>query len=222
MSSLLPLVGGGIGAFHVWQENGQSFSFHQWLRVRGESDRKSFAAGEGIAGQAAAERKLLILTDLPKDYIRISSGMGESPARVLAAVPLLARERVLGILEVASFVPLSGPQRELLDEVAAMVALKLEVLQRNLRTRDLLERIRETEQFFRSVLELAPDGLMVVGTNGVIQLANAQCEKLFGYTSEELVGSRWRCWCRASCGRHPGLREGFHGTPTPRAMGAGP
>src|SRR6185295_13894990 len=43
------------------------------------------------------------------------------------------------------------------------------------------QRIRETERFYRSVLELAPDGLMVVDAKGNIQIANLQCEKYFGY-----------------------------------------
>ena len=50
------------------------------------------------------------------------------------------------------------------------------------------QRVRETEQFFRSVLELAPDGLMVVDDAGVVELANAQCEKLFGCPREKLIG----------------------------------
>jgi PAS domain S-box-containing protein len=50
------------------------------------------------------------------------------------------------------------------------------------------QRVRETEQFFRSVLELAPDGLMVVDDAGVIELANAQCEKLFGCPRDDLIG----------------------------------
>ena len=55
-------------------------------------------------------------------------------------------------------------------------------------------RLRETEQFFRSVLELAPDGLMIVNARGVIQLANAQCESLFGYTRQGArSASPWRC-----------------------------
>lgn len=47
---------------------------------------------------------------------------------------------------------------------------------------------RETEQFFRGVLKLAPDGLMVADTNGIIRLANARCGKLFGCTRDELIG----------------------------------
>src|SRR5262249_1636729 len=50
------------------------------------------------------------------------------------------------------------------------------------------QRLREVEQFYRSVLERAPDAFLVVAADGVIHLANEQCEKLFGYTRSELVG----------------------------------
>ncbi len=72
------------------------------------------------------------------------------------------------------------------------------------------QRLRETEQFFRSVLELAPDCLMVVDAEGVIRLANAQCEKLFGYTREELVGQPVEMLVPDDVrARHPALRERF-------------
>ena len=106
-------------------------------------DDKGFAPGEGIAGQAAIERKVIVLSDVPADYVRISSGLGEAPPRFLAAVPITAQDRVLAVIEIASFTALTDQQRALLDEAAGMVALKLEVLQRNLRTRELLEQTRE-------------------------------------------------------------------------------
>ena len=88
--------------------------------------------------------------------------------------------------------------------------------------REAEARLRETEQFFRSVLELAPDGLMVADANGTIHLANAQCEKLFGYTREELISQKVEmlvpCEVRA---RHPAMRESFHRDPDARAMGSG-
>jgi two-component system sensor histidine kinase/response regulator len=81
--------------------------------------------------------------------------------------------------------------------------------------------LRVTEQYFRNVLERAPDGLMVVDADGTIHLANAQCEKLFGYPREELVGQKVEMLVpAASRSFHPGLREGYHDAPTPRAMGA--
>jgi PAS domain S-box-containing protein len=84
------------------------------------------------------------------------------------------------------------------------------------------EELRQTEQFFRSVLELAPDGLMVVDAQGVIQLANAQCEPLFGYTRAELVGQAVEKLVPEDVRpRHSALREGFHREASPRAMGSG-
>ena len=80
------------------------------------------------------------------------------------------------------------------------------------------QRLRETEQFFRSVLELAPDGLMVVDAEGVIRLANAQCEKLFGYTREELIGQPVEMLVPDDVrARHPALRESL----PPRTPGPG-
>jgi PAS domain S-box-containing protein len=83
------------------------------------------------------------------------------------------------------------------------------------------QKLRETEQFFRSVLESAPDGLMVVDHTGVIQLANAQTEKLFGYTRDELVGARVEMLVPPEVrSYHAALRDRFHAAPTARSMGA--
>ncbi|HEV8541175.1 MAG TPA: response regulator, partial [Verrucomicrobiae bacterium] len=84
------------------------------------------------------------------------------------------------------------------------------------------QRLRETEQFFRGVLELAPDGLMVVDSDGIIRLANAQTERLFGYTRSELVGQNVEILVPPEVRRgHPGLREAFHHSPSVREMGVG-
>ncbi len=159
------------------------------------------------------------------------------------ARPLVAREAVLAVVEVASFRALSARERALLDELLPAAALNLEVLQRNLRTQELLvqtrdqaeeldaqqkslrraqEELQETEQFFRSVLELAPDGLLVADEKGVIRLANAKCEELFGYPRAELVGQPVEKLVPDDVReRHPGLRESFHREASPRSMGAG-
>jgi PAS domain S-box-containing protein len=80
--------------------------------------------------------------------------------------------------------------------------------------------LRETEEFFRGVLERAPDGLLVVDGDGSIRLANAQCEKLFGYTRDELIGQPVETLVPDNVRpRHPELRATFHHAPTTRAMG---
>src|SRR3954464_4403715 len=63
---------------------------------------------------------------------------------------------------------------------------------------------------------------MVADEAGVIRLANAQCEKLFGYSREELIGQRVEILVPAQLReRQPALRAGFHGVAASRTMGAG-
>jgi two-component system sensor histidine kinase/response regulator len=82
------------------------------------------------------------------------------------------------------------------------------------------ERLREVE-FYRSVLERSPDAFLVVDADGVIHLANEQCEKLFGYTRFELIGQKVEILVPDEIRpHHAELRASFHREPTTRAMGA--
>jgi two-component system sensor histidine kinase/response regulator len=83
------------------------------------------------------------------------------------------------------------------------------------------QRLREVEQFYRSVLERSPDAFLVVDVDGVIHLANEQCEKLFGYARSELLGEKVEILVPDEFrAQHPALRASFHRDPTTRAMGA--
>src|SRR5262249_47477203 len=195
--------------------------------------------GEGLVGQCGREHRMMILSDLPPDYLRIESGLGGGQPHQTVAVPFLAKESLLGVLEIATFRPFGARKRKLFDEVMPVVAMSLEILQRNLHTQNLLgqtqqqalqlenqrgelvaqqgelkaneERLREIEQFYRGVLERAPDALMVVADDGVIKLANEQSEKLFGYPRAELVGRHVEILVPDEIRpRHPELRASFH------------
>jgi nitrogen fixation negative regulator NifL len=110
------------------------------------------------------------------------------------------------------------PVRSLRGDIDHFVAIKQDITER-LRAE---QRLRETEAFYHSVLELAPDGLMVVNTDGDIQLANAQCEKLFGYTRKELLGKKVEMLIPQKIrAEHLAHRRAFAESPSPREMGAG-
>ena len=78
------------------------------------------------------------------------------------------------------------------------------------------------EALFQSVLESAPDAIIILGADGLIEIVNAQAEKLFGYGRDELVGHEVEILVpeRLRAG-HPDLRNGFRGHPTTRPMGTG-
>jgi PAS domain S-box-containing protein len=87
--------------------------------------------------------------------------------------------------------------------------------------RDITQSKKE-EQKFRKLLETAPDAIVIVNQSGKIQLINAQTEKLFGYTREELIGRSVEDLVPERFhGQHSGHREAYAQPPQPRSMGAG-
>lgn len=95
--------------------------------------------------------------------------------------------------------------------------------------RDRYARLEEAEEIHRKVglkfqglLEVAPDGIIIVDREGRIALVNAQAEKLFGYTREELLGQPIEILVpeRLRTG-HIGHRESYHAHPRTRPMGVG-
>ncbi len=140
ISRLVPLVEGGVGVFHVWRPEASRFEL---LASYGFRERRhvgsSYALGEGLVGQCALEKQPILLTEVPDDYIRITSGLGEAPPRVVLVSPLLSKDTVVGVIEVAGFTRLGKLKQALVDQLLPVVALNLEVLDRARRTRVLLE-----------------------------------------------------------------------------------
>lgn len=62
-----------------------------------------FRPGEGLVGRCALEKASIIITDVPEDYIRIRSGMGEDKPSTIILVPVMFDGQVLGVIELASF-----------------------------------------------------------------------------------------------------------------------
>ena len=144
LSDLVPMLGGGVAAFYVCDEGARHL---QRLADYGVAEHPASSLvvpiGHGLAGQCARERKPVALTDLPPDYLRIASGIGSAPPRQAAALPAMSGDALLGVLEVASFRPFQAQEKALLDELLPLVGMNLEILQRNLHTRDLLGKTQE-------------------------------------------------------------------------------
>jgi len=82
--------------------------------------------------------------------------------------------------------------------------------------------LRESAERFRQMVESAPNAMVMVNRDGVIEMVNAQTERLFGYARADLLGQRVDMLVPERIrGGHPGLRQAFFSDPHSRWLGAG-
>jgi putative methionine-R-sulfoxide reductase with GAF domain len=85
----------------------------------------SYEFGEGLIGQSAAGARTLYVDDIPEGYIKIISGLGSASPKYLLIVPMKQQDHATGVLEIASFIPLSEDQRKFVEESAQLIADRL-------------------------------------------------------------------------------------------------
>jgi HAMP domain-containing protein/CheY-like chemotaxis protein/signal transduction histidine kinase len=142
MSELTPLVSAHHGAFYIMEDENHT-PVLKLIASYAYKERKHlgnrFYLGEGLVGQAALEKKPILLTNVPDDYIRISSGLGEAPPRNVIVLPVLFEGEVKAVIELASFLPFSQIHQLFLDQLAETVGVVINMIAANMRTAELLE-----------------------------------------------------------------------------------
>lgn len=114
-----------------------------WLAASYAWDRQKhhelrLAPGEGLAGQCYQEGKYIYMTDVPDDYIRITSGVGKALPKAVLIVPMMMNDEINGILELASFKPFEPHQIEFVSNIGESIASTLSAIKTNQNTRKLL------------------------------------------------------------------------------------
>lgn len=98
----------GLGAFYLSKKekgiNTLEMTATYALSVA-ETKRPSFEFGEGLVGQVAQEKQIINIDEVPEGYMKVISGLGKAEPRYLLLVPVLQKNKVYGVAEIASFSP---------------------------------------------------------------------------------------------------------------------
>ncbi|MBX3205033.1 MAG: HAMP domain-containing protein, partial [Labilithrix sp.] len=142
MSELTPLVQASHAAFFVVDEL-EGAKTLKLLATYAYRERKHvanrFGLGEGLVGQAALEKKSILLTKVPGDYIEISSGLGEAPPLTIIVIPILFEDEVRAVVELASFDTFSAIHRIFLEQLSGTIGVVLNMIGASTRTEELLK-----------------------------------------------------------------------------------
>ncbi len=147
-----------IGAFYVMGGFGEEPTLSllgSYAYTRRKNLSNLFKPGEGLVGQAALERKQILVSNVPDDYIKITSGLGHAVPRHICVTPLVFENRVKGVVEAGTLGPFTDLQLEYLSLAAPAVAITLETAQ----GRDQIAKSLEESQRLSEELQVQQEEL---------------------------------------------------------------
>ncbi|WP_313168031.1 response regulator [Massilia oculi] len=142
--ALLPYVvkylDGAIGAMYVRSDDGAMRRIGAYGFTHTETERAEIIApGSTLASKAAEENRLMVLDQLPPDYIKVSSSLGDTPPRALVIAPFHNHGKVKGVFEIAFLRPVEQRDREFLGFIAQSVGAAMAAVLYRQRLQDALE-----------------------------------------------------------------------------------
>ncbi|WP_425471677.1 HAMP domain-containing protein [Streptomyces cadmiisoli] len=150
LRELTPLVNAQYGAFYLADPDEDGTSLHTAVPAKGLAFIAGYGAAQGatvetgglpvhgLVRQAAREKKRILVEEAPPDYIKINSGLGEAAPSTIVIIPILFEDKLLGVIELASFSRFSDVHLAFFDQFVNTIGVAINTIIANSRTESLL------------------------------------------------------------------------------------
>ncbi len=190
MNEVVPLVNGQVGAFFLdYRSDSETDGEEQEWRLcgaygLGPDAQVTFRKGEGLVGQAAETRQLIVMRDSRADFTPIRSGVGTFAPTSLVVLPVLVEGETLGVLEIGSVTTYSELHLTFLERLVLTIGVAINTIQANRRTEELLgqsqrlavELQNQSAELQRTNAELEDKAALLSEQNRNIEIKNLEIE----------------------------------------------
>jgi HAMP domain-containing protein/signal transduction histidine kinase/CheY-like chemotaxis protein len=190
LSELAQVVNAQHGVFYILQQdeamqNVKLKLFSAYAYRDEKNIPKEFAIGEGLVGQCAREKERILLTNVPSNYVKINSGLGQSRPLNLIVLPVLFETEVKAVIELASFESFSNTHLDFLSQLTESIGIVLNTIETNTRTEELLAQSQslagelkmQQEELSRTNDELQDKALLLVKQKNEVEDKNREVEE---------------------------------------------
>ncbi|HET6255957.1 MAG TPA: HAMP domain-containing protein [Puia sp.] len=190
LSELAQVVIAHYGAFYILKqdEDTREDKLRLFAAYGYKSERNiptEFGIGEGLVGQVAFEKERIILSNVPGNYIKISSGLGRSKPANLIILPVLFENKVKAVIELASLDIFSETHLDFLSQLTESIGIVLNTIEANTRTEELLAQSQslagelkiQQEELRRTNDELQDKALLLVKQKNEVEAKNKEVEE---------------------------------------------
>ncbi|WP_443098504.1 HAMP domain-containing protein [Undibacterium terreum] len=181
LSELAPLVSAHHGVFYMMDSSNDTSLLEMIASYGYRSSSKlptSFLPGEGLVGQCAVEKTRIWLTNVPRDYIKVSSGLGAAPPTNIVVLPILFEQQVKAVIEIASLDRFTQTHMGFLDQLMESIGVVLHTIEANSRTESLLTQSQSLAQKLQQTnQELAEKARLLSDQNIEVERKNREVEQ---------------------------------------------
>jgi CheY-like chemotaxis protein/HAMP domain-containing protein len=189
LSELAPVVSAQHAVFYTMDGSTPGEPRLKLLASYAFKERKhvstGFRLGEGLVGQSALEKQRILLTNVPPDYVQISSGLGQATPLNIIVLPIVFEGEVKAVMELASFERFNKTHLAFLEQLTESIGIVLNTIEANSRPEELLKQSQglarelqsQQEELQQTNEELEEKAKLLASQNTEVERKNKEVEQ---------------------------------------------